>query len=104
MLENEAKGDGKKIRGHWTALIALTHFSDRRKNWQEKISQAHKLQQARLKNYNLLYNSEMDHRQVEKFCALDNESEQLLKQAITAFQLSARSYHKILKISRRWMK
>ncbi|MCX6785677.1 MAG: YifB family Mg chelatase-like AAA ATPase [Candidatus Komeilibacteria bacterium] len=70
------------------------------KNFSEQIKIAQEKQAERFKNLPWLYNSEIDHKKIEEFCRLDMESEQLLKTAIVKFQLSARSYHKILKISR----
>jgi magnesium chelatase family protein len=37
---------------------------------------------------------------VKKYCRLDSESANLLNQAITSLGLSARAYHRILKIAR----
>ena len=45
-------------------------------------------------------NSEMKLQEIEQFCLLDEPAEQFLKKAIDKFNLSARSYHRILKISR----
>ncbi|MFA6304173.1 MAG: YifB family Mg chelatase-like AAA ATPase [Patescibacteria group bacterium] len=66
----------------------------------KQITNAQKIQIKRLKNFGLFYNSEMDHQLIEKFCVLDSAGEQLLKQAVNKFGLSARGYHKILKIAR----
>lgn len=45
-------------------------------------------------------NSDMTHKQVHKFCRLDESSEMLLKHAMTEFGLSARAHDKILKVAR----
>jgi magnesium chelatase family protein len=37
---------------------------------------------------------------LEKFCAVTNEADTLLKTAIGRLRLSARAYHRILKIAR----
>jgi magnesium chelatase family protein len=42
----------------------------------------------------------MNNKEIKKYCALDRESEILLKMAVEKLNLSARSYFKILKISR----
>ncbi len=42
----------------------------------------------------------MNHNHVEKFCALDAAGEQILKQAMTEFGLSARAHDKICKVAR----
>jgi len=45
-------------------------------------------------------NAEMNIPQVKKYCQLDNLSEQLLKTAVDSGKLSARGYHRVLKVSR----
>jgi magnesium chelatase family protein len=45
-------------------------------------------------------NSEMSNREVKMFCALDPDSQQLMKQAVAAYTLSGRSIHRVLKIAR----
>lgn len=45
-------------------------------------------------------NSQLENRQVEKFCKLNNENIQLLDQAIDRLGLSARAWHRILKLAR----
>jgi len=47
-----------------------------------------------------LTNARMNHKEVEKFCKLDSASEQMLKQAMTEFGLSARAHDKICKVAR----
>jgi hypothetical protein len=42
----------------------------------------------------------MSTKEINKFCVLDDETEQILKQAVTMMNLSARSYYRILKLSR----
>ena len=45
-------------------------------------------------------NSQLDNRQVDQYCQLDRENQMLLEQAITRLGLSARAYHRILKVAR----
>src|SRR3989344_2456224 len=45
-------------------------------------------------------NSELEPRQVDKFCVVDSEGRQLLERAISRLGLSARAYHRILKVAR----
>jgi len=45
-------------------------------------------------------NSQLNNRQLEQYCELDATSRQLLTQAIDKLRLSARSYHRLLKLSR----
>ncbi len=45
-------------------------------------------------------NSTMRVADIEKYCALDDESTALLRRAITSLKLSARAYHRLIKIAR----
>ena len=45
-------------------------------------------------------NSQLGVKEIDRFCALDTSSENLLKQAINRLNLSARAYHRILKVAR----
>ena len=45
-------------------------------------------------------NARMSHKQIEKFCRLDQTGEMLLKQAMQEFGLSARAHDKICKLAR----
>lgn len=42
----------------------------------------------------------MNNNEVEKYCALNNECEQIMRMAIRNLNLSMRTYHKILKVAR----
>jgi magnesium chelatase family protein len=66
----------------------------------ERITAARAIQQERLQNECILYNAQMNHRQVKKFCALGKEESELLRRAMTELNFSARAYDKILKVSR----
>lgn len=38
--------------------------------------------------------------EIKEFCQIDNQGKALLKNAVNQFQLSARTYHRILKLAR----
>jgi magnesium chelatase family protein len=61
-----------------------------------RVSQARKRQ---LMRQNCL-NSQLNNQQIEQYCALDQASQTLLSQAIDKLKLSARSYHRLLKLAR----
>lgn len=48
----------------------------------------------------ILTNAEMNSNQIKKYCALDTSTKNLFLKAADSLKLSARSFHKILKISR----
>ena len=45
-------------------------------------------------------NSQLGTKEIDRHCAADTAGENLLKQAISRFNLSARAYHRILKVAR----
>lgn len=66
-----------------------------------RVQKARDIQTERFKDYeNITSNAEMGSEEIKKFCALSKESSQLLHQAVTQFGLSARSYHRIIKVAR----
>ncbi len=66
----------------------------------KRVIVARKIQIERYKNDGILTNSELSAKLVKKYCKIDSESEKMLKFAISKFNLSARAYERILKISR----
>ncbi|MCP4151300.1 MAG: YifB family Mg chelatase-like AAA ATPase [bacterium] len=73
------------------------------KEVKQRVVNARNMQLERfrsLKKANIFANGQMSNREIKRFCALDRESERLLKLAVDKLNLSARSYFKILKISR----
>ena len=66
-----------------------------------RVSKAHGLQQARFSGKTAVYfNSQMGPKDLKRHCALDPQGQTLLVQATTRLGLSARAYHRILKIAR----
>jgi magnesium chelatase family protein len=66
----------------------------------EDVVKAREVQGRRFGNDKPMTNSRMSHKQVRKFCELDQPCEMLLKQAMTEFGLSARAHDKICKVAR----
>jgi magnesium chelatase family protein len=58
------------------------------------------IQAKRFNDGKLITNARMTHKQVEKFCKLDESGEMLLKEAMMEFGLSARAHDKICKVAR----
>jgi len=58
------------------------------------------IQQKRFQDSPVQTNSEMRPKDIKEFCNLDQASHDLLRSAVNQLHLSARSFHKILKISR----
>jgi magnesium chelatase family protein len=66
----------------------------------ERVNNAREKQKNRLKEFGLLTNNEMPAQVVKKICVLDIETQQLIRQAVNSLHLSARSFHRILKVAR----
>lgn len=66
----------------------------------KRVNKCRKAQQKRLKTDKIHANAQMSSRQIKKYCSLDAEAKDLLKMAIEQLGFTARSYDKILKISR----
>lgn len=69
-------------------------------NMQKRVQAARNKQIERYKEIETSTNAELNAGELEKYCFLNEEGKQLMKQAITALHLSARAYGRILKISR----
>lgn len=67
----------------------------------QRVIAARNRQQARFKNLDgIIANSEMTGQQMKEFCKLGNSELDLLRKAVNQLQLSARAYHRIIKIAR----
>ncbi len=67
---------------------------------QSRVQFARNLQQKRFKGTKITSNAEMGSKATKEFCDLDKDSIILLKEAINKLNLSARSFHKVVKIAR----
>ena len=66
-----------------------------------RVMQAREVQGSRYKeNEGVHANAQMSTKQLQVFCKLNTESQQLLKMAMTKLNLSARAYDRILKVAR----
>jgi magnesium chelatase family protein len=67
----------------------------------ERVEMARERQTHRFKDYSGLYaNADMGAGEVQKLCILTDEARQLLEISVRRMQLSARAYHRVLKLSR----
>jgi magnesium chelatase family protein len=70
------------------------------KEIKEKVDKAREVQISRYKNEKIRYNSQLPPRLIKRFCKLGKEENDLLEIAFKKLKLSARSYNKIIKLSR----
>lgn len=66
----------------------------------ERIKTARRMQENRFAQERITLNAQLNARQIKKHCVLDAQSEAMLEQAMNTMKLSARVYHKIIKIAR----
>jgi magnesium chelatase family protein len=66
----------------------------------QRVEAARHRQHLRLQETDCRANSDMGAREVQRYCTLDAAGEALMRSAMRQLQLSARSYHRILKLAR----
>jgi len=93
----------------WLDVGAVDHRKLSKKNIKgesskkirQRIIQARKIQNERFKNKkHLVMNSDMGVRDIETLIPLSDETENLLQKSAKQLDLSARSYHKVIKLAR----
>ena len=70
------------------------------KEIKDTVQKARDIQTARFKGTKIICNAEMSTRDVKEYCPLPAECLNLLRQAVSSFHLSARSYFRVIKVSR----
>jgi len=66
----------------------------------EGVDKAIRIQKERFKELAINYNSQMGVKEIEKYCILDEEAEKLTSLFFKSAKLTARSYHRLLKVAR----
>jgi len=74
--------------------------SENSKVIKDRVQHARILQLERFSWTSITFNSEMQTKEINKYCQLDKETDLILKQAVNNLNLSARAYFRILKLSR----
>lgn len=70
------------------------------KDIRNRVEAARKIQRKRYTKNNIYSNSELEGKNIEKYCVLESKAKKMLEIAFDKMKLSARGYHNILKISR----
>ncbi|MBQ9590661.1 MAG: YifB family Mg chelatase-like AAA ATPase [Butyrivibrio sp.] len=65
-----------------------------------RVKRAREIQQKRFEGTSLRFNSDMSPQDIKKFCKLGLKEEGYLEQVFYTMDLSARAYHKILRVAR----
>lgn len=66
----------------------------------ERVIEAHDIGKKRFSNEDFCYNSQIPSSKIKEYCTLTAELEDYMKQVFKRLGLTARAYHKILKVSR----
>lgn len=66
----------------------------------ERVETARKTQRARFEETDLGANADMGPGEVRHFCPLNETGRALIRQAMNQLQLSARAFHRVLKLAR----
>lgn len=66
----------------------------------DQVQNARDIQKERFKDKAYSFNSQIPDKDLKKYCKLDEQSKKLMEIAFNKYNMSARTYNKILKISR----
>ncbi|MCB1214395.1 MAG: YifB family Mg chelatase-like AAA ATPase [Deltaproteobacteria bacterium] len=80
--------------------ISQSQLSENSKCIRQRVMRAWEIQQKRFQGTGLQSNAQMRPAEIEKYCTLGQEEKQLIKKAMEQWKLSARAYHRILKVAR----
>ena len=70
------------------------------KQIKERVEKAIKMQRERYANMDILYNSELTPKLIERYFKLDNVGNKIMEKAFINYGLTARTYTRILKVAR----
>jgi len=80
--------------------LANDRLGEKSDHVQSRVNNARTIQQQRFKETKLACNAEMTPAEVREFCQVEASAQSLLKTAMNQLYLSARAFHRILKLAR----
>ena len=80
--------------------IQTKEISENSASIRKRVMAAHRIQKARFEGSGISFNSQMGVRQVEKYCALKEAEAALMKELAVRYDMSARTYYRVLKVAR----
>ena len=80
--------------------LAGKTLGERSADIRERVQAARDRQRARFEGTDLYSNADMGPKEVREFCELDDAGRALIKAAMEQMGLSARAYHRVLKLAR----
>lgn len=81
-------------------LLNINDSSEPSAEIRKRVIKARKIQAERYKDLDIFTNSELTSNLIEKYCVLDEASQNLMKMASNKYKLSGRKYSRILKLAR----
>ena len=66
----------------------------------QRVERAREMQKQRFKRARIYCNAQMNSRQIQKYCQIDQQGHQLLERAVDRLGISARGWSRILKVAR----
>jgi magnesium chelatase family protein len=81
-------------------LLQSTDLAETSDSIRKRVTKAREIQTSRFQKHTILTNAELTLPLIKKYCPLNEESQQLMDTAIDSFNLSARSYIRLIKVSR----
>ena len=67
----------------------------------KRIEECREIQKERFKNFkSIKFNSQMTTKEIKKFCEVGQKEKEYLRKIFNVKKLSARTYHKVLKVAR----
>jgi magnesium chelatase family protein len=70
------------------------------KDIRERVERARKIQKQRFDEEGIYCNAQMNEKHIKKYCKIDSKTNEIIERIYTKFNLSTRSYSRILKVSR----
>ena len=80
--------------------LISTNNAEKSFNIKDGIIKAKEFQKTRFKDIGIKSNSNLSQKEIKQFCRFNSTSEVLLKEAVRSFCLTARSFDRVLKVSR----
>lgn len=81
-------------------ILLNKNNSSKNINYKEKIKIARRMQAERYENIKIKNNSELQLKDIEKYCKLNKRSQKILEKAYEQLQLSVRGYIKLMRVAR----
>ena len=66
----------------------------------EQVMKAREVQEERYKNSPYFFNADLETKDIGFYCALEEEEKKFMEQVFYSLKLSARAYHRTLKVAR----